>query len=214
MKLKHDELINQLDNSGQSPMHLSLASGTCLITKFLIFNYDRELRLSEDMNGNTEFHKWVSHGCKDCLIQLITLVAKKGKESYYFGQKNKEGYNPLHKAIFDKKYISFKLLLDHFEFDVFELTEENNNALHLACISGDDMIFNHLLTYKFDLNLLNLNLFSCLTLSIKHKQYHISEKLLKKKVKVSIKDVKILEVVLIILLYVYIKVRAQTSLYM
>ena len=106
----------------------------CDVCSFILNNF--QVNITYDYINNSEFHQWIYHSCKKCLIILIQKLG-----NFAYKQKNKNNNSPLHLAVKENKFYSIRLLLELCDFDLFEKGEENKNILEIA-IQYCDIVIN------------------------------------------------------------------------
>jgi ankyrin repeat protein len=126
--LKYGIDLNLKDEKLQSPLHISISIDLCSINTAILNNEDYEF--CADIDGNTEYHKWVNSGCLICLYSLM-------KKNLNYNLKNTKGNNPLHEAVIKNNQESLRLLLENCQFDLEEKGEFNYNLIQLSCVYSD-----------------------------------------------------------------------------
>ena len=148
--LKYGIDLNLKDGELQSPLHISIMNDLCAINTSMINN--EEYRFCYDIEGNSEYHKWVYNGCLTCLYTLL-------KKNLNYNVKNSKGNNPLHQAVIKNNKESLRLLLENCQFDLEEKGEFDYNLIQLACVYSDLVIYFY---YFFNiLYYIIFNLFFC-----------------------------------------------------
>jgi hypothetical protein len=127
-------LLTIKDSYLQTPLHLSLFYNHCEITDTILNFYSF---LSQDIDGNNEFHKWINSSCLFC---LNNLKSKLGERINLLTNINNRNNNALHQCIINNKVDSFQLLLNcNIKFDLMQNGENDNNLMHLACLYGNNV---------------------------------------------------------------------------
>jgi len=126
--LKYGIDPNLKDGFSQTPLHIALNHSLCEISFALINNEDYEF--SCDVDGNTEYHKWINHYCLKCLNLLIN------KQPNY-NVKNKNKNNPLHHSVIENNIEALRLLMENCQFNLEEEGENKMNLIQLACVYSD-----------------------------------------------------------------------------
>jgi ankyrin repeat protein len=112
----------------QTPLHISLSNCLCDISIAIVMIPEYEF--FNDIDGNSEYHKWVNHACLFCLNSLIN-------KNHNYNVKNNKGNNPLHQAIVENSFYAVKLFLENCQFDLEETGENCLNLLQLSCVYSD-----------------------------------------------------------------------------
>lgn len=120
--------ISKKDQYFQTPLHVALSVGDCEIVRKILADYKNIITITNDIEGNYELHKWVSHSCEDCLLILKPYVLNN------FSFKNMKENNPLNQAIIENNFGAFKLLFENFEFNMSETAENEHDNLQLCCV--------------------------------------------------------------------------------
>lgn len=127
--LKYGIDTNLKDGLMQTPLHLALSHYLCDVSSALIVN--EEYQFCADVDGNTEYHKWVNHACLKCLNLLLN------KKPDYKRSKNNKGNNPLHQAVIENNIEALQLLLENCDFSLDESGEHNHNLIQLSCLYSE-----------------------------------------------------------------------------
>jgi len=128
--------LNKKDIAKQSILHLALGNSLCDISKMILAKFS--FKLSSDINQNTEFHKWIYHSCKEC---LVLLLQKSGNSSRYKLRNSKKN-SPLHLAVVENRIEAVKLFLQLCDFDLFEKGEEDMSLVELAIVYANEVLNN------------------------------------------------------------------------
>lgn len=138
--LKYGIDPNLKDGFSQTPLHLALNYSLCDVSSALIKN--EEYEFSCDSEGNTEYHKWVSHYCLNCLNLLMN------KQPNY-NVRNKNYNNPLHQSIIENNMEALRLLMENCQFNLEEEGESKFNLIQLACVYSDLVFIKKIYFLKF-----------------------------------------------------------------
>lgn len=125
--------LNKKNITKQNILHLAFKNSLCEISKKILTKLS--FKLSCDINENTEFHNWIYHSCKDCLVLLL----QKSGNSARYKLKNNNRNNSLHLALIENKTEAVKLFLELCDFDLNEKGENEMNLLELAIIYADEV---------------------------------------------------------------------------
>jgi len=126
--LKYGVDPNLKDGFSQTPLHIALNFSLCDISSSLILN--EEYNFISDFEGNTEYHKWISHSCLKCLNLLMN------REPNY-NKKNNIQNNPLHQCVSENNLEALTLLMENCQFNLEEEGEKGFNLIQLACVYAD-----------------------------------------------------------------------------
>lgn len=119
------------DGFSQTPLHIALNHSLCDESAALINNDEYEF--SSDVEGNTEYHKWIGHFCLKCLNFLIN------RQPIYNLKNNKQN-NPLHQSVIENNIEALRLLMENCQFNLEEEGENSLNLIQLACVYADLVI--------------------------------------------------------------------------
>lgn len=129
--LKYGIDPNLKDGFSQTPLHIALNYSLCDISSALINN--EEYEFSCDIEGNTEYHKWISHNCLKCLNLLMN------RQPIYNLKNNKQN-NPLHLSVIENNIEALRLLMENCQLNLEDEGENKLNLIQLACFYSDLVI--------------------------------------------------------------------------
>lgn len=177
--------LNVKNSKGETSLHLALIENMCQVVECLI---NKQCEFCPDANGNNELHKWLAHNCNRCWKALLKC---KKEYNLYFTDINSIGNSSLHQSVIDNNLEGFNLLQNNFPFSLGSKGVGGNNILLFAAMHCDVKFVTEILQLKIDINSININKETALTLALINRNFQLSEKLLDDGIKIYKQDVRL-----------------------
>lgn len=118
-------MINQKNEDGETPLILAIFLGNFKIIKCLLSFSNQNVR---DNNGNTPFIVASANGNIAALEEMIESCNNTMARNF-------EGQTALHRAAYYGQLDTIKFLLKKTNLKLYQTDRNNNNSLHMACMS-------------------------------------------------------------------------------
>jgi hypothetical protein len=129
-------LKTKQEENSTPPLHEACLAA---VVDALMNNPETDLNEADD-NGNTLLHYVIRASNENKALQLM------GCDKVTLNTQNKVGHTPLHWACMAVEAIGADVLKPLMRADCTALSENKDNALHIACLFGDDVAVKLLLT--------------------------------------------------------------------